>query len=108
VNWFRRDDEGRFMWPGFGDNIRVVKWMMDRMRGVIGGVDSPVGTLPKLGDLDLRDLDMDVSAANEILSVDANEIERDARDVQTLLTLVGDTVPPTLWTENSETIDLCR
>ncbi len=108
VNWFRRDDEGRFMWPGFGDNIRVVKWMMDRMRGEIGGVDSPVGTLPKLGDLDLRDLDMDVSAANEILSVDANEIERDARDVQTLLTLVGDTVPPALWTENSATIDLCR
>jgi phosphoenolpyruvate carboxykinase (GTP) len=96
------------MWPGFGDNIRVVKWMMDRMRGEIGGVDSPVGTLPKLGDLDLRDLDMDVSAASEILSVDATEIERDAHDVQSLLTLVGDTVPPAIWTENSETIALCR
>jgi phosphoenolpyruvate carboxykinase (GTP) len=108
VNWFRRDDEGQFMWPGFGENIRVVKWMMDRMRGEIGGVDSPVGTLPKLGDLDLRDLDMDVSAASEILSVDAGEIERDARDAQTLLTLVGDTVPPAIWTENSETIALCR
>lgn len=108
VNWFRRDDEGRFMWPGFGENIRVVKWMMDRMRGEIGGVDSPVGTLPKLGDLDLRDLDMDASAASEILSVDASDIERDARDAQTLLTLVGDTVPPAIWTENSETIALCR
>jgi phosphoenolpyruvate carboxykinase (GTP) len=92
------------MWPGFGENIRVVKWMMDRMRGKIGGVDSAVGTLPKLGDFELRDLDMSVSAANEILSVNANEIERDARDAQSLLTLIGDTVPPSIWAENSETI----
>jgi phosphoenolpyruvate carboxykinase (GTP) len=104
VNWFRRDGDGRFMWPGFGENIRVVKWMMDRMRGKIGGVDSAVGTLPKLGDFELRDLDMSVSAANEILSVNANEIERDARDAQSLLTLIGDTVPPSIWAENSETI----
>jgi phosphoenolpyruvate carboxykinase (GTP) len=96
------------MWPGFGENIRVVKWMMDRMRGEIGGVDSPVGILPKLGDLDLRDLALDVSAASEIVSVDAGEIERDAREAQTLLTLVGDTVPADIWAQNSETIALCR
>jgi phosphoenolpyruvate carboxykinase (GTP) len=96
------------MWPGFGENIRVVKWMMDRLRGEIGGVESPVGTLPKLGDLDLRDLDLDVSAASTILSVNADEIQRDSVDAQDLLTSVGDTVPPAMWSENSETIALCR
>jgi phosphoenolpyruvate carboxykinase (GTP) len=108
VNWFRRDESGRFLWPGFGDNIRVVKWMVDRLRGDIGGVDSPVGTLPKLADLDLRGLDTTLTDATEIVSVNVAEIERDARDAQSLLTLIGDTVPSAIWAENTETITLCR
>jgi phosphoenolpyruvate carboxykinase (GTP) len=108
VNWFRRDESGRFLWPGFGDNVRVVKWMMDRMRGDTGGVDSPVGTLPRLADLDLGGLDMTVSDANEIVSVKYGEIERDAREAQSLLTLIGDTVPAAIWAENSETIALSQ
>ncbi len=108
VNWFRRDESGRFLWPGFGDNIRVVKWMMDRLRGDIGGVDSPVGTLPKLADLDLRGLDTTLTDATEIVSINFTEIERDARDAQSLLTRAGDTVPVAIWAENTETITLCR
>lgn len=108
VNWFRRDESGRFLWPGFGDNVRVVKWMMDRMRGDTGGVDSPVGTLPRLADLDLGGLDMTVSDANEIVSVKYGEIERDAREAQSLLTLIGNTVPAAIWAENSETIALSQ
>jgi len=108
VNWFRRDESGRFLWPGFGDNVRVVKWMMDRMRGDTGGVDSPVGALPRLADLDLGGLDMTVSDANEIVSVKYGEIERDAREAQSLLTLIGDTVPAAIWAENSETIALSQ
>ncbi|CAB4541005.1 unannotated protein [freshwater metagenome] len=104
VNWFRRDESGRFLWPGFGDNVRVVKWMMDRLRGAIGGVDSPVGTLPKLADLDLHGLDIAISDATEIVSVKYREIEHDARDAQALLTLIGDTVPAAIWAENTETI----
>jgi phosphoenolpyruvate carboxykinase (GTP) len=108
VNWFRRDESGRFLWPGFGDNVRVVKWMMDRLRGAIGGVDSPVGTLPKLADLDLRGLDIAISDATEIVSVKYSEIERDARDAQSLLTVIGDTVPAAIWAENTETIALSQ
>jgi phosphoenolpyruvate carboxykinase (GTP) len=81
--------------------------MMDRLRGEVGGVNSPVGTLPKLGDLDLHGLDMDVRDANEILSVNAADIERDARDVQSLLALVGESVPAEVWSENAETIAQC-
>ena len=107
VNWFRRGEGGEFLWPGFGDNVRVVKWMMDRIRGDIGGVDSPVGTLPNPSDIDFDGLEMSESSANAILTVDASHIEADARDVQSLLTLVGSTVPPEVWAENAETIDKC-
>jgi phosphoenolpyruvate carboxykinase (GTP) len=107
VNWFRRGDAGELLWPGFGDNVRVVKWMMDRLRGDISGVDSPVGTLPHPTDVDLSGLELSASAANAILTVDAAEIEADARDVQSLLTLVGSTVPPEVWAENAETIKKC-
>jgi phosphoenolpyruvate carboxykinase (GTP) len=107
VNWFRRGEGGEFLWPGFGDNVRVVKWMMDRIRGDIGGVDSPVGTLPNPSDIDFDGLEMSESSANSILTVDAAHIEADARDVQSLLTLVGSTVPPEVWAENATTISQC-
>lgn len=107
VNWFRRGEDGRFLWPGFGDNVRVVKWLMDRLAGNVSGVESPVGVLPKLGDLDLHGLDLAAEDAAEILSVDEADIERDATDAQSLLTLVGDTTPEALWTENAETIARC-
>jgi len=107
VNWFRRGDDGKFQWPGFGDNIRVVKWMMERLQGTVGGVASPVGTLPKLADLDLNGLAMDVDDANAILSVDGAVIARDAVEAQTLLTTIGATVPTEVWSENAETIELC-
>jgi phosphoenolpyruvate carboxykinase (GTP) len=82
--------------------------MMDRLRGDIGGVDSPVGTLPKLADLDLSGLDMDVADATEIVSVKSNEIGRDALDAQSLLTLIGDAVPAAIWAENAETLSLSQ
>nr|WP_255783970.1 phosphoenolpyruvate carboxykinase (GTP) [Lysobacter chinensis] len=53
VNWFRKGDDGRFLWPGFGDNLRVLEWMIGRVRGEAGGVETPIGTLPAAGDLKL-------------------------------------------------------
>jgi len=81
--------------------------MMDRIRGDIGGVDSPVGTLPNPSDIDLDGLELSASSANAILTVDASHIEADARDVQSLLTLVGDSVPDVMWRENETTIAQC-
>jgi phosphoenolpyruvate carboxykinase (GTP) len=107
VNWFRRGESGEFLWPGFGDNVRVVKWMMDRLRGEISGVESPVGTLPHPTDVDLSGLELSASATNAILTVNAAHIEADARDVQSLLTLVGDSVPDVMWQENETTIAQC-
>ncbi|KAB1656901.1 phosphoenolpyruvate carboxykinase (GTP) [Pseudoclavibacter chungangensis] len=57
VNWFRKDADGKFLWPGFGENVRAVKWVTDRLAGKVPAVETPIGNLPRLGDIDLEGLD---------------------------------------------------
>ncbi|MEY3092117.1 MAG: GTP-dependent phosphoenolpyruvate carboxykinase [Actinomycetota bacterium] len=70
VNWFRRDENGRFLWPGFGENSRVLKWVFDRVEGKADAVETPIGLLPTPGALDLDGLDIAHDDLHEILSVD--------------------------------------
>ncbi|MEZ5094668.1 MAG: phosphoenolpyruvate carboxykinase (GTP) [Nocardioides sp.] len=70
VNWFRRDDEnGAFLWPGFGENSRVLKWVIDRLEGDVDAVETPVGLVPRPGDLDLTGLDIDPVDVEKALAV---------------------------------------
>ena len=71
VNWFRRDEDGRFLWPGFGENSRVLKWIFDRIDGKASAEKTPIGYLPTAGDLDTNGLDIDNSDLEKLLSVDA-------------------------------------
>ena len=57
VNWFRKSDEGRYLWPGYGQNMRILKWIIDRAAGRGGAMETPIGYTPRLGDLDLRGID---------------------------------------------------
>jgi phosphoenolpyruvate carboxykinase (GTP) len=84
VNWFRKDDSGAFVWPGFGDNVRVLKWIAERLDGTAEAVDTPIGRVPAKGALDvsgleLSDADLDVllSVDNEAWKQEADLIERD-------------------------------
>ncbi|MEN0130784.1 MAG: phosphoenolpyruvate carboxykinase (GTP) [Brevundimonas sp.] len=70
VNWFRRDGDGRFLWPGFGENARVLAWCLGRIDGTARAVDSPAGLLPAPGELDVRGLDLDEAAMAELFRVD--------------------------------------
>jgi phosphoenolpyruvate carboxykinase (GTP) len=72
VNWFRRDADGRFLWPGFGENSRVLKWVFERLDGSAEAVDTPIGRLPTVEALDLDGLEIDSSDLTEILTVDAD------------------------------------
>jgi phosphoenolpyruvate carboxykinase (GTP) len=70
VNWFRRDDSGRFLWPGYGENSRVLKWVVERLAGKAEAVDTPIGRLPAEGALDLAGLDLPADALRQLLGVD--------------------------------------
>jgi len=70
VNWFRRDDDGRYLWPGFGENSRVLKWVFERVNGDAEAIDTPIGKLPTKDALDLDGLDIDPADLDTLLSVD--------------------------------------
>ena len=72
VNWFRRDDDGRFLWPGFGENSRVLKWVFERVNGTADSIDTPIGKLPTKEALDLDGLEIDEADLDTILSVDVD------------------------------------
>ncbi len=72
VNWFRTDEQGKFLWPGFGDNSRVLKWIFERCEGKAHAVDTAIGRLPLPADLDATGLDVPAASLTELLSVDAD------------------------------------
>jgi phosphoenolpyruvate carboxykinase (GTP) len=70
VNWFRKDEDGRFMWPGFGDNIRVLDWIVRRLEGSVDAIETPLGSLPRPQDLDTEGLSIDEATLEQLLTVD--------------------------------------
>uniref|UniRef100_UPI0037D9BE8A phosphoenolpyruvate carboxykinase (GTP) n=1 Tax=Sphingomonas nostoxanthinifaciens TaxID=2872652 RepID=UPI0037D9BE8A len=101
VNWFRKDATGRFMWPGFGDNVRVLKWIVDRIEGKVGAVDTPIGLLPERGDLDLAGLSIAPDHLAALTSVDVAIWRQEAALNDADLRKLGDAVPPALWREQA-------
>ncbi|MGB6266203.1 MAG: phosphoenolpyruvate carboxykinase (GTP) [Candidatus Acidiferrales bacterium] len=73
VNWFRRGADGKFLWPGYGDNVRVLKWMLDRIEGRAAATETPIGMVPTPDSLDLQNLAIQKSAVDELLRVDPAE-----------------------------------
>ena len=83
VNWFRKDDEGNFLWPGFGDNMRVLLWILDRCAGKVDADECAIGYIPKLDDIDITDLDMTREQLKNILTIDNAEWIKDIEDPET-------------------------
>src|SRR5712692_7545086 len=77
VNWFRKGEGGKFLWPGFGDNMRVLKWIIDRCEGSDAALKSPIGWLPGLHDLDLAELDLDHKSVDELLEIDHEDWKKE-------------------------------
>ncbi|MGH8890510.1 MAG: phosphoenolpyruvate carboxykinase (GTP) [Acidothermaceae bacterium] len=99
VNWFRRGEDGRFLWPGFGDNSRVLKWVIERIEGAAGAVTTPVGLVPAPGSLDLTDLMIDEADIAEALDIDDDEWRAELPLIEEWFEKIGDRLPAELRSE---------
>ncbi|MFD4655207.1 phosphoenolpyruvate carboxykinase (GTP) [Kitasatospora sp. NPDC058444] len=99
VNWFRKDAEGKFVWPGYGENSRVLKWIVERLEGTGEGVETPIGVLPTVEGFDLGDLDLSKEDLDLLFTVDADIWRQEAALVPAHLETFGDHTPKELWDE---------
>ncbi|MDA3032576.1 MAG: phosphoenolpyruvate carboxykinase (GTP) [Actinomycetota bacterium] len=96
VNWFRRDDDGRFLWPGFGENSRVLKWVFERVDGTVDAIDSPIGKLPVPNQLDLSGLDIEQADLDTLLAVDTEGWKDAVPQIREHFSRFGDRLPAEL------------
>ncbi|MCK4546340.1 MAG: phosphoenolpyruvate carboxykinase (GTP) [Candidatus Eisenbacteria sp.] len=99
VNWFRKNPDGRWLWPGFGENSRVLKWMCERVDGKAEAVDTPIGRLPADGALELEGLDVSAEDWAELLRVDVDAWKAEIPEVEEFMARFGDRVPPRMRTQ---------
>ena len=100
VNWFRTDDEGHFIWPGFGDNMRVLMWILARCAGEVEAVETPIGFIPKAEDINIEGLDgVTVDTIRELLTIDNASWLEDVENIKSFYKQIGDRVPAELYEE---------
>jgi len=104
INWFRRDEKGKFLWPGFGENIRALKWIIGRTAaaGSQGARETPVGFIPGKGSLDLAGLRMPEETLAELCSVNLEEWKEELADARNFLNRFGNRMPKGIWEEFRE------
>ncbi len=98
VNWFRKDDDGNFMWPGFGDNLRVLEWIIKRCEDKVDAVETPIGFMPKAEDINIEGLEDEVTldSLKSMLSVDKGLWREEVAGIEDFYESLGDTVPAEL------------
>jgi len=101
VNWFRKDQDGRFVWPGFGDNARVLKWISERIDGEAEAVDTAVGRVPSVTALDLSGLDLTPAQLSTLLDVDAGVWAEEAALIPDFYRQFGNRLPTALWAQHA-------
>ncbi|MGW5522116.1 phosphoenolpyruvate carboxykinase (GTP) [Gordonia sp. NPDC003950] len=99
VNWFRRGDDGRFLWPGFGENSRVLKWIIGRIEGENEGVHTPIGIVAKPDEIDVTGLDVPAADVEAALNFDEDEWRRELPLIEELFEFVGEKLPTSLQDE---------
>ena len=99
VNWFRTDDNDQFIWPGFGDNMRVLLWILDRCQGKVDAIETPIGYVPKVEDINIEGLDITQETLEGLLDVDKKLWLEDCQGVRDFYKQVGERVPQELYVE---------
>jgi len=96
VNWFRKGADGSFLWPGFGDNARVLQWMVERLEGTACAEDSPLGSIPTADGLNLDGLDLPEDRLRELFAQDKAALRAEADDIEEFFGTFGDRMPAEL------------
>jgi phosphoenolpyruvate carboxykinase (GTP) len=105
VNWFRQNAEGRFLWPGFGENLRVLRWVIGRVHGEAGAAESPVGYVPRAGDIDTTGIDVSPAVLEELLAVDREGWRQAAGAQRQFLDTFGARMPREMLAENDALLE---
>jgi phosphoenolpyruvate carboxykinase (GTP) len=93
VNWFRKDEQGNFMWPGFGENSRVLEWVCRRLTGDVEAIETPLGFVPRAEDLNLDGLKLDIATLEKLLTVDNELVKAELPQVKEFLAKLGERLP---------------
>jgi len=93
VNWFQKYKNGKFIWPGFGENSRVLKWIVERTDGLEHATETPIGNIPAEGALDLSGLDLDESALTQLFEVDSEAWGKEVEELRNYFQIFGDRLP---------------
>lgn len=97
VNWFRTDKNGKFIWPGFGDNLRVLEWIINRCDNKVSAIETPIGFLPDKKDINMEGLDLSTDTLNLLLSVDKDVWMKEIEQIKEFYKTFGDTLPKVLY-----------
>jgi phosphoenolpyruvate carboxykinase (GTP) len=93
VNWFRQDENGKFAWPGYGENSRVLKWVFERCNGTAQAVETPIGRLPRVDDLDLQGMNISRAAVERLLAVDIEGWKKEIPSMREYFATFGNRLP---------------
>ncbi len=102
VNWFRKDENGRFMWPGFGENMRVLRWIVGRCKGEVGAQETAIGHLPRPQDLDTAGLDLDPAVLSRLVDMDQAGWQQELAEIGQYLESYGDRLPAALMAQQKK------
>jgi phosphoenolpyruvate carboxykinase (GTP) len=99
VNWFRLDENGKFIWPGFGDNARVLKWIVDRVNNRVGARETPLGLIPNIKDLTLEGLSIPADGLEKLFEINPGEWQPELRELKEFLSQFRRHIPYEIWQE---------
>lgn len=99
INWFRTDEAGNYIWPGFGENIRVLKWIIERVNDQVKAKETPIGLVPHLEDLELKGLNISKENLQRLFEVDAKGWQRETQDIEIFFKNFGSRMPREIWEE---------